>query len=186
MNTTVPTAKEVKAKNAENSKNLITDKVNDTMSVRIYSKSRVKGEVKFKKKRDSMTFKTTAEANTAINAMVDAGAKLRKIELIAADGTVTATYKPTRVRLTPTADEKAAAKAKREAERKTKADAKAAAKADAIKVKAEAKAAAVKAKADAEKANAKLTNAKAPAKAPAAKTTAKPKAVKNVAAEALA
>ena len=182
MNTTVPTAKEVKAKNAENSKNLITDKVNDTMSVRIYSKSRVKGEVKFKKKRDSMTFKTTAEANAAINAMVDAGAKLRKIELLATDGTVTATYKPTRVRLTPTADEKAAAKAKREAERKTKADAKAAAKADAIKVKAEAKAAAVKAKADAEKANAKLTNAKAPA----AKTTAKPKAVKNVAAEALA
>ena len=182
MNATIPTAKEVKAKNAENSKNLIKCAVTDSMSVRIYSKSRVKGEVKFKKKRDSLTFKSAAEANAAINTMVDAGAKLRKIELIAADGTVTATYKPTRVRLTPTADEKAAAKAKREAERKTKADAKAAAKADAVKIKAEAKAAAVKAKADAEKANAKLTNAKAPA----AKAPAKPKAVKNVAAEALA
>ena len=183
MNATIATAKEVKAKNAENSKNLITDTVNDTMSIRIYSKSRAKGEVKFKKKRDSMTFKTAAEANAAVNALVDAGAKLRKIELIDAEGTVTATYKPTRVRLTPTADEKAAAKAKREAERKTKADAKAAAKAEAVKIKAEAKAAAVKAKADAERANQKLTTAKAPAaKAPAAKA----KAVKNVAAEALA
>jgi hypothetical protein len=177
MNATIATAKEVKAKNAENSKNLISATVTDTMTVRIYSKSRNKGEVKFKKKRDSMTFKSTADANTAINAMVDAGAKLRKIELLATDGTVTATYKPTRVRLTPTNEEKAAAKAKREAERKTKADAKAAAKAEAVKIKAEAKAAAVKAKADAEKANVKLTNAKAPAKA---------KAVKNVAAEALA
>jgi hypothetical protein len=177
MNATIATAKEVKAKNAENSKNLITATVTDSMSVRIYSKSRAKGEVKFKKKRDSLTFKSAAEANAAINTMVDAGAKLRKIELIAADGTVTATYKPTRVRLTPTNEEKAAAKAKREADRKTKADAKAAAKAEAVKIKAEAKAAAVKAKADAEKANAKLTNAKAPGKA---------KAVKNVAAEALA
>ena len=177
MNATIATAKEVKAKNAENSKNLITAAVTDSMTVRVYSKSRNKGEVKFKKKRDSLTFKSTAEANTAINTMVDAGAKLRKIELLAADATVTATYKPTRVRLTPTNEEKAAAKAKREAERKTKADAKAAAKAEAVKIKAEAKAAAIKAKADAEKANAKLTNAKAPAK---------PKAVKNVAAEALA
>lgn len=179
MNATIATAKEVKAKNAENSKNLITAAVTDSMTVRIYSKSRAKGEVKFKKKRDSMTFKSMAEANTAINTMVDAGAKLRKIELLAADGTVTATYKPTRVRLTPTAEEKAEAKAKREVERKAKADAKAAAKAEAAKIKAEAKAAAVKAKADAEKANAKLTNAKAP------KAT-KAKATKNVAAEALA
>jgi len=177
MNATIATAKEVKAKNAENSKNLITAAVTDSMTVRVYSKSRNKGEVKFKKKRDSLTFKSTAEANAAINTMVDAGAKLRKIELLAADATVTATYKPTRVRLTPTNEEKAAAKAKREAERKTKADAKAAAKAEAVKIKAEAKAAAIKAKADAEKANVKLTNAKAPAKA---------KAVKNVAAEALA
>lgn len=169
MNATIATAKEVKAKNAENSKNLITATVNDTMTVRIYSKSRNKGEVKFKKKRDSMTFKSTADANTAINTMVDAGAKLRKIELIAADGTVTATYKPTRVRLTPTAEEKAAAKAKRETERKAKAEAKAKAKAEAAKIKAEAKA-----KAIADKAKAK------PAAAP------KVKAPKNVAAEALA
>ena len=172
MNATISTAKEVKAKNAENSKNLIQCAITDSMSVRIYSKSRAKGEVKFKKKRDSMTYKSAAEANAAVNTLVDAGAKIRKIEVIAADGTVTATYKPTRVRLTPTNEEKAAAKAKREAERKTKADAKAAAKAEAAKIKAEAKAAAVKAKADAAKAK--------PAAAPKAKAT------KNVAAEALA
>lgn len=171
MNATIATAKEVKAKNAENSKNLIQCAVTDSMSVRIYSKSRAKGEVKFKKKRDSMTYKSAADANTAINALVDAGAKIRKVEIIAADGTVTVTYKPTRVRLTPTNEEKAAAKAKREAERKAKADAKAAAKAEAAKIKAEAKAAAVKAKADA---------AKAKPAAPKAKAT------KNVAAEALA
>ena len=171
MNATIATAKEVKAKNAENSKNLITAAVTDAMTVRVYSKSRTKGEVKFKKKRDSLTFKSAAEANTAINTMVEAGAELRKIELLAADGTVTVTYKPTRVRLTPTNEEKAEAKAKREAERKAKADAKAATKAEAAKIKAEAKAAAVKAKAEAAK-----TKPAAP----------KAKAAKNVAAEALA
>jgi hypothetical protein len=181
MNATIATpvsnAKEVKAKNAANSKNLITDTVTDKMSVRIYSKSRAKGEVKFKKKRDSLTFKTTAEANAAVNALVDAGAKLRKIELIAEDGTVVNTYKPNRVRLTPTKEEKDAIKAKKDAERKLKAEQKVATKLNLAKIKAEAKAAAVKAKADAEKANAKLTTAKAPQKT---KTT------KNVAAEALA
>ena len=171
MNATIATAKEVKAKNAENSKNLIQCAITDSMSVRIYSKSRAKGEVKFKKKRDSMTYKSAADANAAINSAVDAGAKIRKVEVIAADGTVTATYKPTRVRLTPTNEEKAAAKAKREAERKAKADAKAATKAEAAKIKAEAKAAAIKSKADAEK-----TKPAAP----------KAKAAKNVAAEALA
>ena len=171
MNATISTAKEVKAKNAENSKNLIQCAVTDSMSVRIYSKSRAKGEVKFKKKRDSMTYKSAADANTAINALVDAGAKIRKVEIIAADGTVTATYKPTRVRLTPTNEEKAAAKTKRDAERKAKADAKAAVKAEAAKAKAEAKAAAAKAKAEAAK-----TKPAAP----------KAKAAKNVAAEALA
>ena len=103
-------AKEAKTQNAANSKNLVNVEINDTMSVRIYSKSRAKGEVKFKKKRDSITFKTTEAANAHINAMVDAGAKIRKVEVINADGTYE-TMKPTKVRITPTKEEKAQKKA---------------------------------------------------------------------------
>lgn len=162
-------AKEAKTQNAANSKNLVNVEINDTMSVRIYSKSRAKGEVKFKKKRDSITFKTTEAANAHINAMVDAGAKIRKVEVINADGTYE-TMKPTKVRITPTKEEKAQKKAERQAEREAKAQAKAEAKAQA--------------KAEREAAKAE----KAKAKAKEVKTEAKPKAKapKNTAAEALA
>lgn len=162
-------AKEAKAQTAENSKNLVNVEVNDKMTVRIYSKSRSKGDVKFKKKRDSITFKSMKAANDHINAMVEAGAKIRKVEVIAEDGTATA-MKPTRVRITPTKEEKAKVKAERQAAR----DAKAAEKA---KAKAEAKAQREAAKA--EKAKAKETAKPEKAKAPA-------KAKKNEAAEALA
>jgi len=158
-------AKEAKAQNAENSKNLVNVPVDEKMTVRIYSKSRAKGDVKFKKKRDSVTFKTTDAANAHINKMVEAGAKIRKIEVIAEDGTVS-NLKPTRVRITPTKEEKAKVKAERQAARDAKA-------ADKAKAKAEAKAQREAAKA--EKAKAKE----------AAKTKATPKA-KNAAAEALA
>ena len=160
------TAKEVKAKNAENSKNIISGiELNDTMTVRVYSKNRAKGEIKFKKKRDSLTFKSTDAANVAINALVDTGAKIRKVEVIAEDGTMS-TFKPTRVRVTPTAEEKAA---KREEREKAKAE-KAAEKA---KIKAEKTA--IRDAAKAEKAAAK-EQAK----------TEKVKAKKNIAEEALA
>lgn len=164
-------AKEAKTQNAANSKNLVNVEINDTMSVRIYSKSRAKGEVKFKKKRDSITFKTTEAANAHINAMVDAGAKIRKVEVIYADGTYE-TMKPTKVRITPTKEEKAQKKAERQAEREAKAKAKAEAKAQA---KAEREAA------KAEKAKAKAKEVKA-----TATPNAKAKAPKNTAAEALA
>ena len=164
-------AKEAKTQNAANSKNLVNVEINDTMSVRIYSKSRAKGEVKFKKKRDSITFKTTEAANAHINAMVDAGAKIRKVEVIYADGTYE-TMKPTKVRITPTKEEKAQKKAERQAAREAKA-----------KAKAEAKA---QAKAEREVAKAEKAKAKAEAKAKEVKTAPKAKAAKNVAAEALA
>jgi len=163
-------AKEAKNQNAANSKNLVNVEINDTMSVRIYSKSRAKGEVKFKKKRDSITFKNAEAANTHINAMVDAGAKIRKVEVINADGTYE-TMKPTKVRITPTKEEKAQVKAERQAAREAKAKEKAEAKA---KAKAEREAA------KAEKAKAKAEAAKATAKTPKAKAT------KNVAEDALA
>lgn len=162
-------AKEAKTQNAANSKNLVNVEINDTMSVRIYSKSRAKGEVKFKKKRDSITFKTTEAANAHINAMVDAGAKIRKVEVINADGTYE-TMKPTKVRITPTKEEKAQKKAERQAEREAKA-----------KAKAEAKA-----QAKAEREAAKAEKAKAKAKEVKATATPKAKAPKNTAAEALA
>jgi hypothetical protein len=164
-------AKEAKTQNAANSKNLVNVEINDTMSVRIYSKSRAKGEVKFKKKRDSITFKTTEAANAHINAMVDAGAKIRKVEVINADGTFES-MKPTKVRITPTKEEKAIMKAERQATREAKAAA-----------KAEAKA---KAKAEREVVKAEKAKAKADAKAKEVKTAPKPKVAKNLAAEALA
>jgi hypothetical protein len=167
-------AKEAKAQNAENSKNLVNVPVDEKMTVRIYSKSRAKGDVKFKKKRDSVTFKTTDAANAHINKMVEAGAKIRKIEVIAEDGTVS-NLKPTRVRITPTKEEKAKVKAERQAARDAKA-------ADKAKAKAEAKAQREAAKA--EKAKAKEAEKASKAKE-AAKTKATPKA-KNAAAEALA
>jgi hypothetical protein len=161
------TAKEVKAKNAENSKNIISGiELNDTMTVRVYSKSRAKGEVKFKKKRDSLTFKSTEDANTAINALVDAGAKIRKVEIIAEDGSIVNALKPTRVRVTPTAEEKAAKRTERESAKAEKAAAKA-------KIKAEKAAA---------KESAKIEKAAVKAQA----KTEKVKAKKNVAEEALA
>ena len=167
-------AKEAKAQNAENSKNLVNVPVDEKMTVRIYSKSRAKGDVKFKKKRDSVTFKTADAANAHINKMVEAGAKIRKIEVIAEDGTVS-NLKPTRVRITPTKEEKAKVKAERQAARDAKA-------ADKAKAKAEAKAQREAAKA--EKAKAKEAEKASKAKE-AAKTKATPKA-KNAAAEALA
>lgn len=167
-------AKEAKAQNAANSKNLVNMPVDEKMTVRIYSKSREKGDVKFKKKRDSLTFKTMDAANQHVNKMVEAGAKIRKIEVIAEDGTVTS-LKPTRVRITPTKEEKAKIKAERQAARDAKAQAKAQAKAEA-KAQREA--------AKAEKAKAKEAEKASKAKE-AAKTKATPKA-KNTAAEALA
>jgi hypothetical protein len=162
-------AKEAKAQTAENSKNLVNVEINDSMTVRIYSKSRSKGDVKFKKKRDSITFKSMQAANDHINTMVEAGAKIRKVEVIAEDGTATA-MKPTRVRITPTKEEKAQVKAERQVARDAKA-------AERAKAKAEAKAQREAAKA--EKAKAKETAKPEKAKAPA-------KAKKNEAAEALA
>ena len=167
-------AKEAKAQNAENSKNLVNISVDEKMTVRIYSKSRAKGDVKFKKKRDSLTFKTADAANAHINKMVDAGAKIRKIEVISEDGTVT-NLKPTRVRITPTKEEKAKVKAERQAAREAKAQAKAEAKAIAKAQREDAKAEKAKAKQAEKDAKAKET----------AKTKATPKA-KNTAAEALA
>lgn len=173
-------AKEAKAQNAENSKNLVNVPVDEKMTVRIYSKSRAKGDVKFKKKRDSETFKTTDAANAHINKMVEAGAKIRKIEVIAEDGTVN-NLKPTRVRITPTKEEKAKVKAERQVVRDAKAT-------DKAKAKAEAKAQREVVKAD--KAKAKEAEKASKAKE-AVKTKATPKgkftkSLANAAAEALA
>ena len=103
--------------------------------------------------------------------MVDAGAKIRKIEVINADGTFQ-TLKPTKVRITPTKEEKAQLKATRQAEREAKAAAKAEAKAQA--------------KAEREVVKAEKAKAKADAKAQEVKSAPKPKVAKNLAAEALA
>jgi len=164
---------QAKQAQAEASKNIITCDVNDTMTVRIYTKSRAKGEIKYSKKRISATFKSAAEANTALDTQyIQKGAKIRKVEVIAQDGTVQL-FRPTRIRLTPTPEQKAEAKAQKQAQR-------AEAKAQADKAKAQAKAEAdkAKAKAAADKEAAKKAEAvkKAQEKA-AAKTPASEKAL---------
>lgn len=109
------TAKEIRAKNVENSKNIIKNiDISDAMTVRLYSKSRTRGEVKFKKKRDTLNFKSTDDANDAINKLVDAGVKIRKVEIISQDNSILAVFKPERIRLTPTQDDKLAKREERE------------------------------------------------------------------------
>ena len=109
------TAKEIRAKNVENSKNIIKNiDISDAMTVRLYSKSRTRGEVKFKKKRDTLNFKSTDDANDAINKLVDAGVKIRKVEIISQDNSILAAFKPERIRLTPTQDDKLAKREERE------------------------------------------------------------------------
>ena len=109
------TAKEIRAKNVENSKNIIKNiDISDAMTVRLYSKSRTRGEVKFKKKRDTLNFKSTDDANDAINKLVDAGVKIRKVEIISQDHSILAVFKPERIRLTPTQDDKLAKREERE------------------------------------------------------------------------
>jgi hypothetical protein len=169
---------EIKTANAENSKNIITAEVNDTCQVRVYSKSRAKGEMKYKKQRETFTFKTTEAANTAINAMVEAGTKIRKVELISADGT-TVNFKPQRVRLTPTREQKEAAKAERLAKREV-------AKANKTRLKEEARAIKASAKAAVKETKVEVVDAREVKTTTTA--TAKPKAVKvtpNVAEKAL-
>lgn len=169
---------EIKTANAENSKNIITSEVNETCQVRVYSKSRAKGDVKYKKRRDTFTFKTTEAANTAINTMVDSGTKIRKVEVISATGTVES-FKPQRVRLTPTREQKDAAKAERLAKREIAKATKARLKEEARAIKDAAKAAVKDNKV--EVVDTRETKAKVTA-------TAKPKAVKvtpNIAQNAL-
>jgi hypothetical protein len=126
---------QAKQAQAEASKNIITCDINDTMTVRIYTKSRAKGEIKFSKKRISQVFKTAAEANTSLDEMyIQKGSKIRKVEVIAKDGVVQL-FRPTRIRLTPTDEQKAEAKALKQAEREAQSKEKAAA---AEKVKAAA------------------------------------------------
>ena len=159
---------QAKQAQAEASKNIITCDVNDTMTVRIYTKSRAKGEIKFSKKRISATFKSAAEANSALDVQhIQKGEKIRKVEVIAEDGTVQL-FRPTRIRLTPTPEQKAEAKAQKQADK-----AKAKAEADKAKAWAKAQADKVKAKAAADKEAAKKAEAvkkaqeKAAAKVPA-------------------
>lgn len=118
---------QAKQAQAEASKNIITCDINDTMTVRIYTKSRAKGEIKFSKKRISQVFKTAAEANTSLDEMyIQKGSKIRKVEVIAKDGVVQL-FRPTRIRLTPTDEQKAEAKALKQAEREAQSKEKAAA-----------------------------------------------------------
>jgi colicin import membrane protein len=166
-------ANQVRQAQAEASKNIITCDVNDTMTVRIYTKSRAKGEIKFSKKRISQVFKSTTEANTSLDELyIQKGSKIRKVEVIAQDGTVQL-FRPAKIRLTPTPEQKAEAKAlkqvEREAQRKEKAEAEAKAKAAAEKAKA-------KAAADKEKAK-KAEAVKKAAEKQAAKTPATEKAL---------
>jgi hypothetical protein len=160
---------QAKQAQAEASKNIITCDINDTMTVRIYTKSRAKGEIKFSKKRISQVFKTAAEANTSLDEMyIQKGSKIRKVEVIAKDGVVQL-FRPTRIRLTPTDEQKAEAKALKQAEREAQSKEKAAA---AEKVKAAADKAKTPApdKEKAKKAEAvKKATEKQAAKTPAAK-----------------
>lgn len=169
---------EIKTANAENSKNIITAEVNDTCQVRVYSKSRAKGDVKYKKQRETLMFRTTAAANAAINTMVEAGTKIRKIEIISAAST-TVNFKPQRVRLTPTREQKDTAKAERLAKREI-------AKANKTRLKEEARTIKASAKAAVKETKVEVVDARE-AKS-AVTSTAKPKAVKvtpNVAEKAL-
>ena len=170
---------EIKTANAENSKNIITAEVNDTCQVRVYSKSRAKGEMKYKKRRDTFTFKTTEAANAAINTMVDSGTKIRKVEVISISSDIIQTCKPQRVRLTPTREQKDAAKAERLAKREI-------AKANKERLKEEARTIKASAKAAVKETKVEVVDARE-AK-PAVASAAKPKAVKvtpNVAEKAL-
>ena len=171
---------EIKTTNAENSKNIITAEVNETCQVRVYSKSRAKGEMKYKKRRDTFTFKTTEAANAAINTMVDSGTKIRKVEVISNTLAIIETCKPQRVRLTPTREQKDAAKAERLAKREIAKANKERLKEEARTIKASAKAAVKETKVEV------VESAAAPKTKVAA--TAKPKAIKvtpNVAEKAL-
>ena len=158
---------QAKQAQAEASKNIITCDVNDTMTVRIYTKSRAKGEIKFSKKRISQVFKSTDEANASLDELyIQKGSKIRKVEVIAKDGVVQL-FRPTRIRLTPTDEQKAEAKALKQAER----EAQSKAKADA-EVKAKAAAAADKEKAKKVEAVKKATEKQA-VKTPVTKAKAK-------------
>jgi hypothetical protein len=174
---------QAKQAQAEASKNIITCDINDTMTVRIYTKSRAKGEIKFSKKRISQVFKTAAEANTSLDEMyIQKGSKIRKVEVIAKDGVVQL-FRPTRIRLTPTDEQKAEAKALKQAEREAQSKEKAAA---AEKVKAAADKAKTPApdKEKAKKAEAvKKATEKQAAKTPAAKAKTQDVADETKAAE---
>jgi hypothetical protein len=163
------TTNEAKKAQAEKSKNLITGSITEKHTVRIFTKTREKGETRYSKKRSTLSFKNATEANAAVNALVEKGVKIRKVEVINAAGESTI-FKPERVRVTPTAEEKLKQAQSRKAAKAPAAKAPAAktpaAKAPAAKAPA-AKAPAAKAPA------AKAPAAKAPAaKAPAAKAPA--------------
>ena len=110
------TRKEIRAQNLQNSKNILGDtEITVDMTVRIYSKSRGKGETQFIKKRESLTFRNRDEADRCIGEMVDAGARIRKVEIVSVSGELLATLKPAKIRLTLTDEQKLARRAERQA-----------------------------------------------------------------------
>jgi hypothetical protein len=110
------TRKEIRAQNLQNSKSILGDaEITADMTVRIYSKSRGKGEAQFIKKRESLTFRNRDEADRCIGDMVDAGVRIRKVEIVSVSGELLATLKPAKIRLTLTDEQKLARRAERQA-----------------------------------------------------------------------
>ena len=130
---------EAKTAKAEASKNIVTCEVNDKMSVRVYIKTRAKGEIKWSKKRITHTFKSTDEANSQIEALyISKGAKIRKVEVIGAEGEPQS-FRPVKIRLTPTREQREEAKALKRTEREAQRAEKEAAKLAEREAKAKAK-----------------------------------------------
>ena len=162
---------EAKTARAEASKNIITCDVTKDHTVRVYIKTRAKGEIKWSKKRVTHSFSSSAQANTELdNLYISKGAKIRKVEVI--NGEDIQSFRPVKIRLTPTREQREEAKALKRAEREAQRTEKAAAKT----AEREAK---VKAKADTAKKTEAAKKAEAVAKAKAKTQAATKKQVEK-------
>jgi len=129
---------EAKTARAEASKNIITCTVTKDHSVRVYIKTRAKGEIKWSKKRITHSFNSAEEANTELdNLYITKGAKIRKVEVIL--GEEVQTFRPVKIRLTPTPEQREETKALKRAEREAQRAEKEAAKLAEREAKAKAK-----------------------------------------------
>lgn len=154
-------------KPAETSKQvMIQCTITPEMTVRVFTKKREKGAIKYSKKRVTQSFVDAEAANSFIEKLIKSGNKIRKIEICSETGAET--IKPERIRKTLTTEERAVAREQKKAEREAE-KAKVQAIKDAEKAK---KVEAAKKAADAKKVEAAKKAAQDAAKKQAEKTAA--------------